>query len=187
MSFQKVSLYSSAALRTEADAHLHEVFESLGYSESFIFADVKLFLGYLSVAFAGLMYWAEKHYGNNFTNSEYYSITRNLVYSYFIVQLILWVFDKFVTGNAKFVGTKNTGKNFGKGKQITITTWTDESDVNESGGKTEPDYVLLVDLDGKEKEFKCKFSQIFFDDGYLSLDAFKSFIGEFMKGLEKSE
>jgi hypothetical protein len=172
MSFKKVSLYSVPALRTEADEHLSEVFDSFGYTESFKLIDTKLALGYLSVALAALMYYIEKQYKNDFTNKKYVSYLQILVAGFFIIQSIIFLFGKFVEKNIKYTGAK-------KGKAITVSTFIKT--------KTDPIYRITIKSDNISNEFSIPFKDIFFDDGFLSMDAFKTKIGEFFENIDKSK
>ncbi|KAM9886554.1 hypothetical protein OXX79_014115, partial [Metschnikowia pulcherrima] len=56
----KVNLNSVAELRTAADDALPELFQQLGYEQTFTLIDIKLALGLSTVAIAGGLYYLEK-------------------------------------------------------------------------------------------------------------------------------
>lgn len=174
MSFKKVPLYSLSGLRNEADEHLHEVMQSLGFEESFAVSDIKLVLGYISVGLAGLLYWAEKKYKNDFNNVEYVTMTVNLVMGYFLIQGGLFLYDKLIVEKAKYVGYK-------KGKKMIVSTWTD--DINQ----TIPHYCIELDYDGYEKTIEKEIGCFFYDDGFLNIEELTSTISKVMDAVDKSK
>ncbi|GMM46552.1 hypothetical protein DAPK24_031270 [Pichia kluyveri] len=172
MSFNKVSIHSVPAMRVEADEHLGDVFETLGYTESFKYSDTKLILGYSSVALAGLMYYLEKKFKNDFTDRTYVSYLQLAVVSFFIVQFVLYCFTKFVEKGVKYHGTK-------KNKSISVFTSTKS--------KFDPNYNITLKLDGNTHKTTIPLNELFFDDGFLSIDAFKSKITGFVESFDKSK
>lgn len=172
MEFKKVSLYSVPALRAEADEHLGDVFESINYTESFKTLDIKLVLGYASVAIAGFMYYLEKQFDNNFQNKQYVIYLQLLVCGYFTLQTVLYIFTKFVEKDIKYIGYKS-------GKKITVCTSTKS--------KTDPVYMMMFNIDGKNHKLTFPLNEVFFDDGYLSLDAFKDKIVPVVQEKDKSK
>lgn len=172
MEFKKVSLHSIPGLKTESDEHLSAVFDTLGFTESFTMIDIKLVIGYISVAFAGLMYYLEKKFDNDFTNKTYVQYLQILVTLFFVLQFIWYLFSKFVEKDIKYTGTK-------KGKVIKVSTLTKS--------KTDPVYQLVINFDDNEHPFSIPFADIFFDDGFLSMDAFKKKITGFFESIDKSK
>lgn len=159
-------------MRMEADEHIADVFDSIGYAESFKNLDTKLVLGYASVALAGLMYYLEKKFKNNFNNTMYVWYLQLLVAGYFTIQIILYLFSKFVEKGVKYTGYK-------KGKKVTVTTSTKS--------KTDLFYEVIIELDGKQHKLGFPLNEVFFDDGYLSLDAFKEKIVPIVREADKSK
>ncbi|AWU73832.1 hypothetical protein CAS74_001638 [Pichia kudriavzevii] len=172
MEFKKVPLYSVPALKGECDVHIADVFGSLGYEESFGLMDTKLIIGYTSVAIAGLMYYLEKQYKNDFTNAEYVYYLQILVGFFFTLQGILYLFSKFIERDIKYRGTK-------KGKTVTVSTSTKS--------KTNVNYKMDIEIDHKHHECVFPLNEVFFDDGYLSMDAFKEKIVTFVGSIDKSK
>lgn len=170
--FKKVSLHSVPALKTESDEHLSTIFDGLGYTESFTIIDVKLVVGYLSVAAAGLMYYLDKQYKNDFNNKTYVLYIQLLVVAFFTLQFIWYLVSKFVEKDVKYTGKK-------QGKTIKVSTSTKS--------KTDPFYQVIVNIDGKDHSLSIPFKDIFFDDGFLSLDAFKGKIVPFIESVDKSK
>lgn len=174
MSFKKVSLYSVHALRTESDEHLSEVFETLGFKESFTLIDTKLILGYSSVILSGLMYYLEKKFKNDFTNYEYVRYLQILVVGFFVIQSILFLFSKFIEKNIKFKGyNKKTGKS------VTVSTFT--------RSKYDPNYQIIINIDDIENKLSIPFNELFFDDGFLNFSEFKNKIIKFFEDIDKSK
>lgn len=159
-------------MKAETDEHLGDVFETFGYSESFKYFDTKLLLGYSSVALAGLMYYLEKTYKNDFTNKVYVSYLQLTVGAFFFLQFVLYCFTKFVEKGVKYHGSKN-------GKTISVFTSTKS--------KTDPNYIITVKLDGNTEETAIPLNELFFDDGFLSIDAFKTKISTFVETFDKSK
>lgn len=172
MEFKKVSIYSVPGLKSESDEHLATVFDTLGYTESFTVVDIKLILGYLSVASAGLMYYLDKKFKNDFNNKNYVFYIQVLVGIFFTLQFIWYLFSKFVEKNIKYIGVK-------KGKTIKVITSTKS--------KSDPNYQLIINIDGKNHNLTIPFKDIFFDDGFLSIDAFKEKITTFVESIDKSK
>ncbi|TID16233.1 hypothetical protein CANINC_004232 [Pichia inconspicua] len=159
-------------MKTEADEHIADVLESIGFSESHRNLDTKLVLGYTSVALAGLMYYLEKKFKNNFNNSSYVFYLQLLVGSYFTLQTILYLFTKFVEKNIKYIGYK-------KGKKITVRTSTPS--------KTDLLYEFTIEIDGAQHKLSFPLNEVFFDDGYLSLEAFKNKVIPIVQSRDKSK
>lgn len=174
MSFKKVSLYNLKGLRNELDEHIHESMSTLGFEESFVSTDIRLALGFISVALAGLMYWLEKKYKNNFTNKEYVGYTTNLVVLYFIVQLILFLYEKLSVEKCKYVGYK-------KEKKVEISTWTTE----ETG--QEPSIDFEFDHEGVIANTSVGVSKFFYEDGYLNLDSLTKKLSELLDIVDKTK
>lgn len=172
MEFKKVSLHSVPALKSETDEHLCTVFDTLGYTESFKLIDTKLMIGYSSVAVAGLMYYLEKQYKNDFTNAEYVFYLQLLVALFFTLQFVWFLFSKFVEKSIKYTGVK-------KGKNIQVSTSTKS--------KTDPVYHIGISIDGGEHKLAIPFKDIFFDDGFLSIEALKKEISQFFETIDKSK
>lgn len=171
MDFKKVSLHSVPGLKTESDEHLSAVFDGLGYTESFTIVDVKLVIGYLSVATAGLMYYLDKKFKNDFNNTAYVFYIQVLVSVFFTLQFVWFVVSKCVEKDIKYTGKKN-------GKTIKVSTSTKS--------KTDPFYKITINLHGENHLLSIPFKEFFFDDGFLSLDAFKEKISPFMETADKS-
>lgn len=174
MSFKKVPLYSLSGLRNEADEHLHEVMTTLGFEESHLVTDTKLVLGYVSVALAGALYWSEKKFNNDYNNVEYVTMTWNLVMGYFLVQGALFLYEKLIVENSKYVGYKN-------GKKMVISTWTDDID------QEVPLYCIELDFDGYEKTAQREIGLYFYEDGYLNMEQLTETINKLMETVDKSK
>lgn len=172
MEFKKVSLHSVPALKTESDEHLSAVFDDLGFTESFIIVDVKLIVGYLSVAAAGLMYYLDKKFKNDFNNTAYVFYIQFLVSVFFTLQFVWFLVSKFVEKDIKYTGKKN-------GKTLKVSTSTKS--------KTDPVYQITINLDGKNHASSIPFKDFFFDDGFLSMDAFKAKIVPSIESADKSK
>lgn len=172
MEFKKVSINSVPGLKSESDEHLSTVFDTLGYTESFKLIDIKLIVGYLSVGAAGLMYYLDKKFKNDFSNSTYLFYIQLLVGTFFTLQSIWFLISKFVEKNIKYIGVK-------KGKTIKVST--------SVKSKTDPNYQITINIDGKGHSLTIPFKDIFFDDGYLSMDPFKEKIINFVKSVDKSK
>lgn len=172
MEFKKISINSVPGLKGESDEHLSTVFDGLGYTESFTVTDAKLIFGYLSVASAGLMYYLDKKYNNDFNNRTYVLYIQLLVAAFFILQSITLLISKFVEKDIKYTGNKN-------GKIIKVSTSTQS--------KTDPVYQIVINIDGKDNFLSIPFNEFFFDDGYLSMDAFKKPIVQFIESIDKSK
>lgn len=172
MEFKKISLYSVPALKSETDEHLGDVFESVGYTESNTYLDTKLILGYASVGLAGLMYHFEKQFKNDFHNKTYVLYLQCLVFGYFALQTINYLFMKIVEKDIKYVGYK-------KGKKLVVSTSTKS--------KTDNSYNMVLQIDGDDQKLSFPFNEVFFDDGYLSLDALKEKIMPIVSQFDKSK
>jgi signal peptidase complex subunit 2 len=170
--FKKVSIHSVPAMKAEADEHIADALQSQGYRESFALMDTKLVLGFSSVAMTGLMYYLEKEYKNDFTNKEYVWYLQLVVAAFFTLQSLLYLFSKFVLKDIKYKGSK-------KGKSITVSTST--------SSKTDPNYQITVEADGSSHKITIPLNEVFFDDGYLSQDAFNSKIASFIESIDKSK
>lgn len=185
MSYKKVSLYSLAGLRNEADEHLHESMEALGFKESFRVTDTRLLLGYGSVVLAGLLYLAEREYHNDFTNPEYVSRTTALVLGYFLLQGALFLYDHLIVEKCKYVGYK-------QGKQVAVSTWTVEGDAEPAGKNTPakpagaPLYCIEFDYDGYEKTIEVEVGALFYEDGFLNQEALNATLRELAGATDKS-
>ncbi|KAH3665725.1 hypothetical protein OGAPHI_003913 [Ogataea philodendri] len=168
---KKVNLYSAIALRNECDEHLPGVFLQLGYEQSFFNTDFKLVVGYLSVITSGLLYWLEKKYNNDFTNTEYFNYTAALVAVFFFFNTIWVVFTKYIEKDVKYVGTKGS-------KKLTVST--------KIKSKTEPVYLITIDNGGSRLDESLDLTKVFNSDGYLVLTEFKSCFQKLVEKTEKS-
>ncbi|KAG7832194.1 hypothetical protein KL920_000529 [Ogataea angusta] len=168
---KKVNLYSAIALRNECDEALPEVMARLGYSQSFFNTDFKLLVGYLSVGASALMYWLEKKYNNDFSNSDYVNYTTALVVVFFILNGIWVGFTKFVEKNVKYVGTKGS-------KKVTVST--------KLKSKADPIYYITL-ADGKSTiQHTLELPKVFNSDGYLVPTELLKVIEQLVQKLEKN-
>lgn len=172
MSFKEVSLSSVPALRTECDDHIATALDTLEYNESFKLIDTKLIIGYTCVILSGLMYYIEKQYKDDFLNSDYVKYTTILVALFFILEGIWYLFSIFFEKDIKYVGIKNK-------KTLKVSTFTKS--------KTDPYYHMIFEIDGNSEELVVPFSELFFDDGFLSMDAFTKKISSLLESKDKSK
>ncbi|OBA22312.1 hypothetical protein METBIDRAFT_11168 [Metschnikowia bicuspidata var. bicuspidata NRRL YB-4993] len=84
---KKVNLNSVAELRLAVDEALPELFQQLGYEQSFALGDLKLALGFSTVAIAGGLYYLEK---NVSFNDSYYVIVA-LIALYAVISAAMYV------------------------------------------------------------------------------------------------
>lgn len=113
MSTPKVNLYNIPQLRMIVDENLSDVLGSLGYTESFLFTDIKLGLGVITVVLAGLLFLVEK----KMDFFESINLITFILALYFIVSgvlLYLNVMKKYK--NVKYVGYDDSNN------KITIVT-----------------------------------------------------------------
>ncbi|VEU24364.1 DEKNAAC105607 [Brettanomyces naardenensis] len=169
---KKVNLNSAVALRNESDEHLAPALTKLGYTESFRLVDAKLIIGYSCVLFAGLMYYCEKKFKNDFGNAEYVKYTEILVVLFFLSEFVWYIFGKFVEKSIKYVGTKGA-------KSLKVSS--------HLKSKTDPVYYLEVDLDGIVDEEQIEFTKLFNEDGFLDFAVFAKYIAEAVQKLEKEK
>lgn len=164
-------------MKTECDEHLSDVFADLGYTESFKLIDIKLIIGYTSVVLAGLMYYIEKKFKNDFNNLNYVFYLQLLVGSFFSIQAIWLIFSKFVEKNIKYVGYNK------ENKVIKISTSTKN--------KTDPNYKIVVisdtDSSSQNNELVIPFNTIFYSDGFLSIVDIKDKISTFLKSINNKK
>lgn len=167
---KKVNLNSVIALRNECDEHLAAAFIRLGYTESFTLQDTRLAIGYGCVVLAGIMYWMDKKYNNNFNDSTYVAWTEFLVASFFLLEGVWWLYSKYVEKQIKYVGTKGA-------KTLKVSTHVDST--------TEPVYYMDFDLDGTTDAQNIEFAKVFREDGFLEFNTFAEILDNEVKGLEK--
>lgn len=168
---KKVNLNSAVALRNECDQHLAPAFSRLGYKESFMLKDIKLIIGYLCVAFAGLMYYAEKKYKNDFNNGQYVFYTEVLVVLFFGFQFIWYLFGKYVVKTTKYVGIKGA-------KTLKVST--------HLKSKTEPVYYIDVDLDGTIDQEQIELTKVFRETGFIDFKIFSDKLIGIVSKMEKN-
>lgn len=133
-------------MRTICDENLSEIFNGLGFSESFTFIDIKLALGLLTVALSGGLFLLEKKVP--FKDSYYPTIAILVVY--FIASGLLWLLAKHPQyKDIKYMGYSKDGK------KITVST---------STTKYDPIYHIDLKFDqGETQTFKVEFMKLFDD------------------------
>lgn len=167
---KKINLNSAVALRNECDDHLAPAMHRIGYNESFMLINTKLVIGYASVLFAGLMYYIEKKFKNDFTNQRYVTYTEILVILFFLFQFIWYLFNKFIQKSIKYVGIKGS-------KTLKIST--------HLKSKTEPVYYVSFDLDGTIDEEQFELTTVFKENGYIDFAIYSKKLGDIVHKLEK--
>lgn len=142
-------------LRTAVDDFLPLCMERLGYRQSFALIDLKIALGYLTVAIAGFLFYLDK----KMSFADTYYIIAGAVATYFVVSSVLY----FFTSGPKYKNNKYIGH---KGLQkVAVFTWTKGY---------EPVYHVKVVTDDKfdgavEKE--VSFTEMFDAFGFLNEEA----------------
>lgn len=143
-------------LRNTVDDNLPLTMEALGYEQSFTLIDIKLALGYLTVAIAGLLFYLDK----KFSFKETYYVIAGCVVVYFILSSILY----FFTSTPKYKNNKFVGYNESKQK-IEVFTWT---------SKYDPIYnvkIVIDDNDASATVTEFPFMKMFDAFGYYNQDA----------------
>ncbi|QPG76085.1 hypothetical protein FOA43_003471 [Brettanomyces nanus] len=167
---KKVNLNSAVALRNECDEHLSGALSKVGYEQSFSLVDTKLVIGYSCVILAGLMYYVEKKYKNDFNNPDYVMYTELFVVLFFVLEFVWYLFSKFVEKSIKFVGTKGH-------KTLKVSS--------HLKSKEDPVYYLEFDLDGTVDEEQVEFTRLFTADGFLDFAVFSKLLVDVVNKIEK--
>ena len=122
---------------------MSEVLGRLGFTESFTFGDIKLALGLLTVAIAGILFAVEKKYSFD----DGYKTTVALVTLYFVISGVLLYFTSGKYKNIKYIGNNDESNT-----KVEIVTWTEKYD---------PLYHLKIRINGEEKVSKIEFMKVF--------------------------
>lgn len=147
------------ALRTEADEHLAQVFDKLGYEQNFALIDTKLALGYLTVAIAAFLYYLEKKCA--FRDTKAVIAGAILLYAA-ICAVMMYLSRSARYKDNKYVGTKD-------GKKVTVFALT--------ASVYSPIYDVKIVFDDNYDgtiEGHIEFTKIFDTFGYLNEAEFKA-------------
>lgn len=144
----------------------------MGYEQSFTLSDLKLALGYLTVAISVALFAMDKKF--SFKDTYYITVTSILVY--FIISAVLL----YLTSSKKYKNNKFIGYNDNKQK-VLVAAWT---------SKYDPIYnmeLVLNDDQRRSVSTQIEFSKFFDSHGYFKRDAFISLIKNDLKSLEKKD
>lgn len=163
---KKVNLNSVVELRTAADDALPELFQQLGYDQSFTLPDLKLGLGLATVAIAGGLYYLEK----NFLFKESYYIIVALIAVYAVISLVMY----YLTNGKKYKDNKYIGYN-DKKQKISVYTLAEPYD---------PIYNVKVVINDNFSSPITKavpFTKMFDAFGFLNFVESKQILGEILE------
>lgn len=153
-------------MRTEADDNLPLIFDKLGYDQDFGLIDIKLALGYLTVAIAGFLFYLEKNYPFKDTKL----IIGGSIALYGLICLVMMYLNRGSQyKDNKYIGTKN-------GQKIHVFTLTES--------QFSPIYNVKVVFDEKfdgAVEDKIPFTKVFDTFGFLIEDEFKTHLEKILE------
>lgn len=141
-------------MRTVVDDNLQASLGKLGYAQSFTLTDLKLALGYMTIAIAGGLFYLDK----KFEFKDAYNFTVAGIVVYFIISGIHLFFT-----SGKFKNNKYVGYNDSKEK-ILISSWTN---------KYEPTYhykIVINDDESRAITSQFPFTSVFDSFGYYKSD-----------------
>ncbi|WLF80225.1 signal peptidase complex subunit spc2 [Lodderomyces elongisporus] len=151
MSLKKANINSVKDLHKHTDEQLGSILQQLGYEESFTLTDIKLGLGLVSVAIAGLLFLADKKY----EFKDIYGLTAASCFIYAILNGVLFLVNRKYK-NVKYIG-------YSKGNKLVIATET-----------TKYDPIYFLTINGKRAQIP--FSKIYDSIGYLDRDEFSKLL-----------
>lgn len=135
--------------------------ETLGYEQSFTFSDVKLALGYVTVAIAGLLFYLDKKFSFN----ETYYVVAGLVALYGLVSLVMY----YLNSSAQYKDIIYVGYNKSN-KKIAVHTWSTRYD---------PIYnvkIVVEDKADSAAKGEIPFNKFFDEFGYLNREEFNKLL-----------
>lgn len=148
-------------MRTETDDTLPLVFDKLGYDQDFSLIDVKLALGYLTVAIAGFLFYLEK----KFSFKDTKLVIGGAIGLYCVICMVMYYLSAGAQyRDNKYVGTK-------EGKKVSVFTLTDSV--------FSPIYKVKVVFDDNFQgaaEASIPFTQIFDSFGFLNEAELKTYL-----------
>lgn len=139
----------------------------LGFTQSFTLIDIKLALGYATVAIAAFLYYIDKKWGFN----ESFNVTVASIIVYGVISLALFLLTN-VPGykNNKFVGTNESKQ------KLSVATWTTKYD---------PVYHVDLTLDDEKVATSIDFTQLFDAFGYYKQEKLTAFLQTELSKLTK--
>lgn len=140
-------------LRSAVDDNLPVTMSALGYEQSFTLIDLKIALGYLTVAIAGFLFYLDKKY----TFKDTYYVVAAAVVMYFLLSGALY----FFTSSPQYKDNKFVGVN-DKKEKIEVFAWT---------SKYDPIYNVKIITKGRTTEVALPFNKMFDAFGYYNQDA----------------
>lgn len=150
-------------MKLAADEALPAVMETMGYEQSFTLADIKLALGYGTVAIAALLYLLDKKYP--FEQTFYASLALVVVYG--IISIVMY----YLNSSAQYKNTAYVGYDKSK-KKISVHTWSTKYD---------PIYNVKIVLEGRTESAaagEIPFNKFFDQFGYLNREQFTKLIND---------
>lgn len=161
---------SVSELKLTSDEALPQVLESLGYEQSFTFSDIKLALGYVTVAIAALLFYIDKKFSFN----ETYYVVAGLIALYGLVSLVMYYLNSHPNlKNTTYVGYNKSNQ------KITVHTWCTKYD---------PIYNVKIVLDDKRdgaNSGALAFNKFFDEFGYLNRQEFSSLVSGLVEKKEQ--
>ncbi|KIV99493.1 uncharacterized protein PV09_08799 [Verruconis gallopava] len=169
-----VSPYSLPDLKSTTDDALSNYLISLKFIQDHTFTDVRLSLGYVAVAIAGVLFYADWKLGWDVTKA--YTLPAVVVYFALNSAFTYWIW--FVEKGAIFVGSRD-------GVKITITSATPK--------KYEPKYELTVCTQSspsaqiKEAKITASFTRWFTSDGFFVAKPFQQWLASSIDVVGKAD
>ena len=147
-----INVYSISQATETINENLPEIFERLGYKQTFSLVDTKLIIGYSIGVVAGASFLLDKKFKHN----DLVLYQQILVALYFILSGIFWWFRKFVEKGAVYTGKKANG---------------DTIKVRTSYVDAEPKcQITFINGDKKVFEPTLEINKVYTETGYLQID-----------------
>lgn len=149
------------ALRNETDDNLPQVFGKLGYEQDFRLIDIKLALGYLTVAIAGFLFYLEKRFA--------FKDTKLIIGGAIVVYAVICLVMYYLKSGAQYKNNKYIGKK--DGKKVAVYTLTKS--------QFSPIYEIKVVFDDRldgAVEVKIPFTKLFDSFGFLNEEELRNHV-----------
>jgi len=163
----KISVYSLPDLKNTTDDALPNYLNSLQFTQSHYYTDVRLALGYSAVVIAGALFYADWKLGWDVTKP--YTLPAVVAYMILNGAFTYWLY--WVEGNTVYTGER-------KGIKLVISTSTDKVSpiYNATVKYTTSPIKSGQEPQWKSIELKAPFSKWFSSDGYFVAKPFQHFL-----------
>jgi len=164
----KISVYSLPDLKNTTDDALPNYLNSLGFTQSHFYTDVRLALGYSAVVIAGALFYADWKLGWDVTKP--YTLPAVLAYMVLNGAFTYWLW--WVEGSTIYVGER-------KGVKLVLSSSSDKSSASYNVKvkyTTSSKTATTQQQQWKEIELKSPFAKWFSSDGYFVARPFQHFL-----------